>query len=290
MSSLRCQRTVAQRVAVSGFGYWGGRDVRVEFRPAEAGCGVVFVRGDLPRPVRLPVDVRFRVAAPRRTSLQVGDIRVEMVEHILAALSGLRIDNCEVWVDAAELPGCDGSSQAFVEALDQVGVVEQSLPVCPLRVGRQLRFGDDRSWIEINPSRSAGLSIEYRLDYGPGPIGSQSLTVEITPESFRRELASCRTFLLEEEARQLMSQGLGQRVTPSDLLIFNSAGPIANSLRFVDECVRHKILDIVGDLALANCPIVGHVIANRSGHQLNATLVAAVVEQSQDSVAAQRCA
>ena len=290
MSSLRYQRTIAQRVAVSGFGYWSGQDVRVEFRPAKAGCGVAFVRGDLPQPVRLPVDVRLRVAVPRRTILQIDDIRVEMVEHILAALSGLGIDNCEVWVDAAELPGCDGSSQAFVEALDRAGIVEQSLPVCPLRVNHQLRFGDEQAWIEINPPRAAELSIEYRLDYGPGPIGRQSLTVEITPETFRHELASCRTFLLEEEARLLISQGLGGQVTSSDLLIFNSAGPIANSLRFADECVRHKILDVVGDLALANCPIVGHVIANRSGHQLNAMLVASVVEQSQDSLSARRCA
>ncbi len=290
MSSLRYQRTIAQRVAVSGFGYWSGQDVRVEFRPAKAGCGVAFVRGDLPQPVRLPVDVRLRVAVPRRTILQIDDIRVEMVEHILAALSGLGIDNCEVWVDAAELPGCDGSSQAFVEALDRAGIVEQGLPVCPLRVNHQLRFGDEQAWIEINPPRAAELSIEYRLDYGPGPIGRQSLTVEITPETFRHELASCRTFLLEEEARLLISQGLGGQVTSSDLLIFNSAGPIANSLRFADECVRHKILDVVGDLALANCPIVGHVIANRSGHQLNAMLVASVVEQSQDSLSARRCA
>jgi UDP-3-O-acyl N-acetylglucosamine deacetylase len=290
MSSLRCQRTIAQQVAVTGFGYWSGQDVRVEFRPAKAGCGVIFVRGDLPRPVRLPVDVRCRVAVPRRTCLQVGDVRVEMVEHVLAALSGLGIDNCEVWVDAAELPGCDGSSQAFVEALDRAGIVDQSLPVCPLRVDRKLRLGDEQAWIEISPPRVAGLSIEYRLDYGPGPIGSQSLTLEITPETFRQGLASCRTFLLEEEASLLMSQGLGGRVTPSDLLIFNSAGPIANSLRFTDECVRHKILDIVGDLALANCPIVGHVIANQSGHALNSALVTSVVEQSEDLLAARRCA
>ncbi len=290
MSSLRCQRTIAQRVAVTGFGYWSGQDVRVEFRPAKADSGVAFVRGDLPQPVRLPVDVGCRVAVPRRTCLQVGDVRVEMVEHVLAALSGLGIDNCDVWVDAAELPGCDGSSLAFVEALDRAGILDQSLPVCPLQVDRQLRFGDEQAWIEINPPRVAGLSIEYRLDYGSGPIGRQSLTVEITPETFRQELASCRTFLLEEEARLLMSQGLGERVTPSDLLIFNSAGPIANSLRFVDECVRHKILDVVGDLALANCPIVGHVIANRSGHSLNAALVGSVVKQSGDLLATSRCA
>ena len=290
MSSLRCQRTIAQRVAVTGFGYWSGQDVRVEFRPAKAGCGVTFVRGDLSQPVRLPVDVGCRVSVPRRTCLQVGDVRVEMVEHVLAALGGLGIDNCDVWVDAAELPGCDGSSLAFVEALDRAGVVDQGLAVRPLQVDRQLRLGDEQAWIEINPPRVDGLSSEYRLDYGPGPIGRQALTVEITPETFRQELASCRTFLLEKEARLLMSQGLGERVTPSDLLIFNSDGPIANSLRFVDECVRHKILDVVGDLALANCPIVGHVIANRSGHSLNAALVASVVKQSGNLLATGRCA
>jgi UDP-3-O-[3-hydroxymyristoyl] N-acetylglucosamine deacetylase len=270
----RQQRTIANSAQVEGFGYWSGRDVRVEFQPAGPNTGVVFVRDDLDKPARIPATVAARVESPRRTTLRAGAASVEMVEHIMAALAGLRIDNCEVHVNAPEMPGCDGSSLPFVEALSAAGVVTQNAARLALVVREVTRLGDIDSWVEARPSTSPGMSVKFRVDYGSGnAIGRQTLTLPITPDSFRRELAPSRTFMLKSEADWLVAQGLGVRASAKDLLVFDQDGPIDNELRFRDECVRHKMLDLVGDLALAGCDLIGHFVAHRSGHRLNAELV-----------------
>jgi UDP-3-O-acyl N-acetylglucosamine deacetylase len=279
---LRHQRTLAKPVAVDGFGYWSGKDVRIEFRPAAPDTGIHFVRGDLESPGRIPAVVAHRVEIPRRTTLSTAQGTVEMVEHVMAALAGLQIDNCEVWVNQAEMPGCDGSSQWFVEALLDAGIVAQPANRPRLTVSETVRVGDEQCWVEAQPSDYAGLSIRYRLDYGnESPIGRQTIQLALTPEKFCRELAPARTFILQQEAEWLRAQGLGQRVTCQDLLVFDDAGPVDNPLRFEDECVRHKALDLVGDLALAGCDIHGHIVAFRSGHRLNADLVRALLAEEQ---------
>jgi UDP-3-O-acyl N-acetylglucosamine deacetylase len=279
MSIARRQRTISRPTMVAGFGYFSGRDVRVEFRPASVGTGVTFVRRDLVPKARIPARPELRIDVPRRTTLELDGARVEMVEHILAALAGLGIDNCEVGVDAAEMPGCDGSAKHFVEALDSAGIMEQGAPVRRLTVDRVIRVGDDRNWIEARPPRWAGLSISFELRYdAQGPIGIQSYSLDVTPESFCRDLASCRTFITEDVAQAMVAQGIGKRVTPQDLLIFGPHGPIDNKLRFANECVRHKVLDVIGDLALTGCEVEAHVVAHCSGHHLHAALAQRLLE------------
>jgi UDP-3-O-acyl N-acetylglucosamine deacetylase len=259
---------------VAGFGYWSGRDVAVELRPAPPGSGIVFVRSDLDPPQRIAADVRQRIEVPRRTTLAAGGVQVEMVEHVLAALFGLAIDNCEVWTSAPELPGLDGSCQAIIEAIAAAGISQQKATRRRLVVTDITRVGNDECWVEARPSKNGGLQITYKLDYGPNnPIGRQTIELAVTPRSFQRELASARTFIMEEEAKWLRDRGLGTRVTSQDLLVFGPDGPIENPLRFEDECVRHKALDLVGDLALAGCDLVGQFIAYKSGHRQNADLV-----------------
>jgi len=275
--TLRHQQTIGSAARVTGFGYWSGHDVRVEFLPAPADAGIVFVRGDLDPPLRVPACVQNRIEIPRRTTLAVGGVRVDMVEHIMAALAGLRIDNCEVWVDQPEMPGCDGSSLPFISALLRAGIVPQRAMRRQLAIDRLVRVGDDSSWVEARPHSRNELFLQCLIDYGPtGPIGRQMFQLTATPETFVRELAAARTFLLEQEAAWLRGQGLGLRVTSRDLLVFDERGPVDNSLRFADECVRHKTLDLLGDLALAGCDLLGHVVAHCSGHRLNAELVAAL--------------
>jgi len=281
MDTLRNQRTLACTAHVEGFGYWDGRDVRVEFRPAAADTGIVFVRRDLPGCPRIEARVENWVEIPRRTTLQSGGAAVEMVEHIMAALAGLRIDNCEVWVDAAEMPGCDGSALPFVEAIDAVGTVGQNAPRARRIVREVIRLGSHDSWIEVRPHASKGTFLKYRLDYGPhGPIGRQVFELSLTPDSFRKELSPCRTFMLKAETDWLLAQGLGRRATVRDLLVFGPDGPLENRLRFPDECVRHKLLDMVGDLGLAGCDLVGQFVAYRSGHRLNAELLRTITCQT----------
>jgi UDP-3-O-acyl N-acetylglucosamine deacetylase len=277
MSFNRPQHTIRTRCHVDGFGYWSGEDVRVEFHPAAANTGITFVRTDLagddPTLARIPVRPNLRVPMPRRTNLRHGSAQVDMVEHILAALVGLQIDNCEVRVSAQEMPGCDGSALAFVEALERAGREPQAALRECLEITEVVRVEEDGAWIEARPSSDSGWTIEYLLHYAHHrAVGRQSARVQITPECFRRELASCRTFVLESEAQELVRRGLGTRVAPHDLLLFDSEGPVENQLRFANECARHKALDVLGDLALIGCDLAGEIVAHRSGHQLNARL------------------
>jgi UDP-3-O-acyl N-acetylglucosamine deacetylase len=280
MISARMQQTIAGRAIVEGFGYWSGRDVRLEFRPAPPGGGITFVRSDLGPLARAPASCTLRVEAQRRTNLRQGRVEVDMVEHVLAALAGLCIDNCEVWTDQAEMPGCDGSAAPFVDALLRAGVVQQGVEAPRLTVTETLRVAEGDAWIEARPSDSGQYSIEYQLDYpGVNAIGRQVARATITPERFRREIAPCRTFVLRSEAEQLVRQGLGARVTPRDLLVFDENGPINNRLRFPNECARHKALDVIGDLALSGRRIVGEIVAYRSGHRLHAELTRQLLER-----------
>ena len=287
----RNQRTIAGPVAVRGIGYWSGRDVRVEFRPAEADTGVVFVREDLAGCPSVAATVDNWVDTPRRTNLRRGSARVDMVEHVLAALAGLQIDNCQLWVDQPEMPGCDGSSLPFVDMFRSAGVVEQNVVRRRQLIRRAIHLGNAESWIEARPCSSGKTVLRYELDYGSGnPIGRQSLEVSLSPRHFHINLAPSRTFMLESEAAAMKARGLGQRATCKDLLVFGRRGPIDNQLRFPDECVRHKMVDMVGDLALAGCDLAGRFIAFRSGHRLNAELVRAVLAQGELQEGVKRCA
>ena len=172
------------------------------------------------------------------------------------------------------MPGLDGSALAFVKALDEAGLERLGSPVEPLVVTEPCRVADGEAWIEALPSGQSGLFVEYELDYGRGPIGRQQLALSITPQTYRLELAAARTFIMQAEAERLRATGLARDVTTHELLVFWPDGPIDNQLRWPDECVRHNVLDLVGDLALAGRPIQGHVRACRSGHRLNAALAA----------------
>lgn len=291
MYATRNQRTIAAPAVVEGVGYWSGRRVRVEFHPAPAEAGIVFVRADLKGCPRIPATIHRRFEVPRRTTLRCGEASVEMVEHVMAALAGLQIDNCELRVDQAEMPGCDGSCLPFVEALRAAGTVEQNAVRRRLAIRRAIRVGNNESWVEARPCRSAKTILRYELDYGSGnPIGRQSLEISLSPRHFHLNLAPSRTFMLEAEAAAMRAQGLGRQATYKDLLVFGSRGPIENQLRFPDECVRHKLTDMVGDLALAGCDLVGRFIAFRSGHRLNAELVRAITAEGDIDEPLARCA
>jgi UDP-3-O-acyl N-acetylglucosamine deacetylase len=279
----RYQRTLARSVELEGIGFLTGAAVRLRFHPAPASTGVVFVRTDLRPEARIPARIEEVTGTQRRTTLGQPPAQVMLVEHVLAALAGLRIDNCAVELDAPEPPGLDGSAQGFVTVLREAGVVLQ-----PAR--RAVWYVDDPvvvclrgATVALHPPRSRQLTISYTLDYGHhSPIDQQRCTELITPETFASRVACCRTFLLAGEAEELRRQGLGARITPADLLVFGSHGPIDNRLRFANEPARHKILDLVGDLSLLGHDLIGHVVAYRSGHPLNAELTRLLTRQIGD--------
>jgi len=230
--------------------------------------------------VEIPVHVANRIDTPRRTTLGHPGAQVQMVEHVLSALHALGVHNCRIELWGPELPGCDGSCAPYARALERAGVVGLSKPQEVLHVERTVWVGNSQSWVELRPSITPGLHVQFILDYPHTPaIGRQVFSGEISPRFFTRHLAPARTFLLLEEAQALRAQGIGLHATAADLLVFDQQGVVDNTLRFPDECVRHKVLDLVGDLALAGRPVWGQVVAYRSGHRLNAQLVQALLAQ-----------
>lgn len=275
----RPQQTLRQSVTIVGKGYWSGVENRVELRPSAAGSGIRFIREDQGGAC-VPVSLENRIAATKRTNLQVGHVAVEMVEHLLSALSALGIDCCEVGLTAAELPGLDGSARAYVEAIDSVGVQPLSGSLIePLVVQSPFTIAEDSSssLVEVHPPTTDGLRVSYFVEYPGSSIWPQHYEVVVTPERYREDIAGARTFLLEEEARKLQESGVGLTVTTQDLVVFGPDGPLENELRWPNECARHKVLDVIGDLFLSGRPFHGDVTARRSGHRLNAEIVEKVL-------------
>jgi UDP-3-O-acyl N-acetylglucosamine deacetylase len=278
----RFQQTLVRPATVTGVGFLSGADITVRFFPAPAGSGITFTRIDLADPFPIPALVEFTALRSRRTALDHRGVSIELIEHVMAALAGLQIDNCRIELNGPELPGCDGSSQGFVDAILDAGILPLGAPrtVCQVGLPVKLNLTDSGQAMHVQPARQPGLRITYELDYGPdSPIPYQKYTVDVSPKSFLDEIAFARTFVLEEEARMFQAQGIGQRVSFGDLLIYGKQGVIGNELRAPDECVRHKILDCIGDLALLGCDLSGHVICRRTGHRQNAELVRAIQQQ-----------
>ncbi|MCI0377747.1 MAG: UDP-3-O-acyl-N-acetylglucosamine deacetylase [Gemmataceae bacterium] len=285
----RPQRTIGRPAGTAGIGFITGKDIEVRFKPAPLDTGVVFMRTDrsphAPRGVvesphaergvySVPARVEHVSGTQRRTSLGHGPLQIGLVEHVLAALVGLRIDNCLVELNAPEPPGMDGSALGFARALQLAGVVSQPAkkPIWTVDSSVVLRFQD--AAIALHPPKNLELRVSYLLNYGmQSPIHPQIHTRDVTPESFAQAIAGCRTFLLEDEALELRRQGLGPRTTYRDLLVFGRRGPIDNRLRFADEPARHKVLDILGDFALLGHDVRGHIVAYRTGHPHNIELV-----------------
>ena len=285
----RSQQTIGKPAEVQGTGYVTGKHVRLRFRPAPASTGIVFVRTDLGVQACIPACLENVTGTERRTTLGRAPVHVGLVEHVLAALSGLRIDNCFVEIDAPEPPGLDGSCLAFVRALRQAGTVTQAERRPVWTVTQTVTYTARDATIALHPLEQPELRVSYLLDYGlESPIDRHIATLTITPGSFVSEVASCRTFVTEEEAIALRNRGLGSRTVAADLLVFGKNGPIDNKKRFGNEPARHKILDILGDLSLIGCDLRGHIVAYRSGHPHNIELVKLLSLQMQQVLPRQR--
>jgi UDP-3-O-[3-hydroxymyristoyl] N-acetylglucosamine deacetylase len=291
MRAERNQTTIAAPCTVSGRGYWTGEANSLTFLPAPADSGVRFVRIDLPGHPSVSAVAENRASMPLRTRLHRGRAEVDMVEHVMAALHGLQIDNALVHCTACEMPAMDGSSFAFALALQAVGRVEQPVARPTLTLDQTIRVGDDRQWIvaEALPRSlpwsglaafpAQRLELEYRLDFGPAsPIAKGNHAIHLQPKVFFETICAARTFIDSKTAQMLQAQGMARHVTEQDLIVFDEHGPVNNQLRYSDECVRHKLLDLVGDLALTGIDVVGRITAHRGGHQLNGEMAAALRE------------
>jgi UDP-3-O-[3-hydroxymyristoyl] N-acetylglucosamine deacetylase / 3-hydroxyacyl-[acyl-carrier-protein] dehydratase len=269
------QRTIRKPARVEGVGLHTGRHVRVEFKPASPDSGITFVRSDLAgsKPVSASVPTILDVSRrPRRTSIGNGAVEVHTIEHLMAGCFGVGIDNLLVEIDGEEVPGLDGSAHPFVEIFKRAGLQEQAAPRRPIQVREAVWVEEGTSAIAVFPSEN--LRISYTLSYPVDGLTAQFFTAELKPGIFERELAPSRTFCLAQEVAQLQKVGLGRGANYENTVVVESSGRVINNhLRFPDEFVRHKVLDLIGDLYLLGRPLQGHVMAVRSGHALNLRLV-----------------
>lgn len=276
------QRTIKKEVQLEGVGLHSGDKVKLRLVPAESNSGINFIRTDLPDSPAIKATVSNVIESSRRlrrTSLACGNAEVHTVEHLMATLCGLMIDNLRIEMNGPEVPGLDGSAQPFVELIQKAEIQEQEAT-------RKYLQAKEPIWLEENDTVLAMLpdsllKISYMLSYEHPLLKSQYLSIVVTPESFERELAPARTFCLEQEADELRRQGLGKGATFDNTLVVGKDGVIKNKLRFEDEFARHKIADLIGDLYLLGFPIKGHIIAIKSGHPLNIRLIQKIQQQQE---------
>jgi len=267
------QKTIAAEASISGRGLFTGVETTLTFKPAPVGHGVVFVRTDLTRPVRIPALVQHVTKRSRRTAIRNGADAVETIEHCMAAVAGLGIDNIEILVNGGEIPGVDGSCLPFVELLLRTGLVDQPAERMFLSITDPIEVQDGSATIIAAPPSGDEFRIIYDLDYGDvEPIKQQLYSYQLNG-NFPSEIAPARTFVTKAEADMLRERGLGAHLQPGDVLVLDTTGPIGTDYRFPNECVRHKVLDLIGDLYLLGCPIKGKIVAYKSGHSLNHALV-----------------
>lgn len=270
------QTTLARAVSYEGIGLHAANKVHMIMRPAPANTGIVFVRTDLPGKPAVPALLSHVTNTMRATTLEQGDAKVFTVEHILSALSGLGVDNCIIEMDSVEPPVADGSGLSFVNLINESGIVTLQEPRHMLEVHQQHLVEDNDKFIAIVPYD--GFRITF-TSINPHPLlGVQYMDVEVTPEQYVKEVAFARTIAFTKELEMLKKLGLGKGGTLQNTIVYDDTTCLSK-LRADDELVRHKVLDVIGDLALLGHPLKGHVIAVKSSHKLNNMLAKKINEE-----------
>src|SRR6202166_3625898 len=274
------QTTLRDHIAVSGIGVHSGSPVTLTLNPAADDTGIVFQRvssdGSIEREIR--ADVRAVTATEFATVL--GDAHGPLcstAEHLLAALRGLHVDNVVVEIDGPEVPIMDGSAAAFVEALDQAGLTTRAQPRRYIEVLKPVRVVKDKAFGELRPY-SHGFRVEAEIEFDHPLIGKQALALDVEPNTFRREIARARTFGFMKDVAKLWSSGYALGATFDNTLVISEDRVLnPDGLRFADEFVRHKMLDAIGDLALAGLPLLAAYRTVRGGHKLNHAVLSALM-------------
>ena len=271
------KRTLKVAIPCTGIGVHSGQRVSVTLRPAEPGTGIILRRTDL----GVDIPARYDHVADTRLSTTLGlpdrpEARVGTVEHLVAALAGCRVADCIVEVDGPEIPILDGSSAPWVFLMDCAGFADQGRATA-IEVLRPVRVAEGKAFAELRPKSGPGLTLAMSIAFDAAAIGRQALTVDLSEAVFRHDLAPARTFGLAHEVAALRSAGLARGGTLRNAVVVDGARVLTpGGLRMPDEFVRHKLLDAVGDLALAGAPLTGRFIGHRSGHALNNRLLRAL--------------
>ncbi|MEO8216437.1 MAG: UDP-3-O-acyl-N-acetylglucosamine deacetylase [Acidobacteriota bacterium] len=268
------RKTISAPVGIEGIGLHSGLYTKVELHPAPAGSGLTFVRSDLGN-LRIPALQASTTSLDYATSVGRDDVSIGTVEHLLAAIVANGITDLDLVIDGPEVPIIDGSALPFVHLLDAAGIKKLGEPIQALRVTRAIEVSDGAKRISITPSNQ--LSIRYRIDFAHPSIGRQSRHFQVDSEAFARKIAPARTFGFLRDVEQLRAVGLARGGSVENCIVLDDHGVSNGPLRFRDEFVRHKILDLVGDLALFGRPIVGQITAYKAGHALHSKFVETVL-------------
>ena len=265
------QTTLRSLATVSGVGVHTGTSASLTIGPAPVDAGFIFVRTGLDGPDR-EVHGSFKSVIATDFATVLGDADgalVSTAEHVLAALRGMGIDNATIEVDGPEVPIMDGSSAAFVAAIDQAGIVEQSARRRYIQVLKAVQVSSGKSFGEIRP-HAAGFRAEVEIEFSNPLIGRQAYALDVTPQTFRREISRARTFGCMNDVARLWTAGFALGASIENSVVFDEDRLLnAEGLRYADECARHKVLDVIGDLALAGLPLMGAFRSVRGGHKLN---------------------
>ena len=268
------EQTVAEPLEFEGVGLHSGASVNMRVLPAPGGSGIVFRRTDLDN-FEIPAIGRNVAKVSYATSLMRQGVLISTTEHLLSALVGMGVDNVIVEVDNLELPILDGSALPYVEAFQRVGIRTQRRRREYIRVLRSIEVREGDKFIGVYPG--SGYRIDYSIDF-PAPIGRQSASVDLAAEMYGAFIAPARTFGYKADEQRLRDMGLIRGAGPENAIILGKNGPENGPLRFSDEYVRHKVLDLIGDLALAGRRIEGHVVAERAGHAMHTALVSRLLK------------
>ncbi|UCE72158.1 MAG: UDP-3-O-acyl-N-acetylglucosamine deacetylase [Nitrospiraceae bacterium] len=268
---MRLQNTIAQEISITGKGLHTGQDIRLQLSPAPQDTGVVFIRSDKGG-IRIKAGISAVADTTFATTLASKGAKVGTVEHLLAAFSGLHIDNVYVDLDGPEVPILDGSASPFISLILEAGIAKQAKTVPCLKILEPVVVMEGHSQIAVTPYD--GTRITYRLFYTHPAFGEQKMSFDVSSLNFINEIAPARTFGFLRDVEMLRSKGLAKGGSLDNALVLGDTDIInGNKMRFNDEFVRHKILDAIGDMSLIGLPIVGHVIANKSGHTLHVKLL-----------------
>ncbi len=274
---MTLQRTLRRSTACAGIGLHSGHKVTLTLKPAPADSGIIFRRMDLGG-VEVPAHVSLVSGISYATILARGTARVETVEHLLSALVSQGIDNAIIELSTPEVPIMDGSAAPFIYLIrEEAGIKKLNVPRKYLRVKRPVTLTHGDKQISLYPADE--LKVTYTISFDHPLLRHQTRTISITEESFADEIAPARTFGFLKEVETLRQKGLALGGSLDNAIVLGETGVLNNTLRFEDEFVRHKILDVIGDLALVGHPIIGHIVAHRGGHGLHTAFAAALLEQ-----------
>jgi UDP-3-O-[3-hydroxymyristoyl] N-acetylglucosamine deacetylase len=274
LSPTHLEQTIVAPLEFSGVGLHSGAPVHLRMLPAPAGSGIVFRRTDLDN-FEIPATGRYVAKVSYATSLMRQGVLISTTEHLLSALIGMGVDNVIVELDNLELPILDGSALPYVEAFLRVGIRHQRRRRETVRVLRPVEVREGNKFIGVYPG--SGYSILYTIDF-PAPVGRQSASIDLAAETYGAAIAPARTFGYKADEQKMRDMGLIRGAGPESIIILGETGPENGPLRFDDEYVRHKILDLIGDLALAGRRIEGHVVAERAGHAMHTALVSRLIK------------